>query len=106
MTRLPHKRNAAMCLDIFKERLRAFDLGDDSRAWPTAEQLARVDHHQLITPKYAASLIDNADAVGVTIERDAEIASGLTNGRYQITEVFAYCWIGVVIWKCRVRISV
>ena len=38
------------------------------------------DDHHLVAPDDAAVRVDDADAVGVAVERDAEVGAGLAHG--------------------------
>src|SRR6185437_306735 len=59
----------------------------DCGARPRLDDVAGEEHHELIAPQDAALAIDDADAVAVAVEGDAEIAAMRRHRRLELHEV-------------------
>ena len=70
-----HHRLAAGARDLVEQHLARLDVGEDRRARMALQHVARQHDHQLVAPQDAALRVDDADAVAVAVEGDAEIAA-------------------------------
>ena len=64
--------------DLVVHGLAALDLADKGGARPLAQDVARKQHHELVAPHDAARRIDDAQAIRVAIERDAQLGAALS----------------------------
>ena len=74
MAGLPHHRLAAETGDLVEQDLTRLDVGNDRCAGPLGQHLTGINHHQLIGVQHAPLLVDDADAIAVAIEGDAQRA--------------------------------
>src|ERR1700722_16515939 len=85
--------------DFVEENLARLDIGEDLRARDACQDIARQYDHQLVAPQDTAARIDDADAIAVAIEGDAEFASVVAHRPLELNEIFRNCRIWVVRWK-------
>ena len=62
-------------------RCEHFTSDDDRRARVPRQHVAREQHQQLVAPDHAAAVVDDADAVGVAVEGDAELGARRAHAR-------------------------
>ena len=70
------------------------------------QDVAREQDHQLVAPDDAPLAVDDADAVGVAVERDAHLGAGLAAPARSVGDVLGDGGIGVVVGEAPVRLAV
>src|ERR1041384_2337632 len=99
MPDLPHNRVAAVSSNIVEQSLRAFHFADKSRARTLFENVPGEDDHQLIAPDNSPLLVDNANPIGIAIERNSQVGVVLSNRVDRELQVLGNGWVRMVIWK-------
>src|SRR5215471_8919725 len=102
MADLPHQRLAAVGADIVEKSLRTLYFGDETGAGMSGENRARKNDHQLIAPDEPSGLVDDADAVAISVEGDCEIGMVFGNrveGKFHILDDSG---IGMVVGKAAI----
>ena len=92
--------------ELVVHRLRALHLADELRARDLGQHSLAEQDHQLIAPQDPAGGVDRADAIGVAVERDAELGTQRLHGHDQIGEVLGLRWVGMVVWEAAVEVAV
>ena len=88
--------------DLVEQDLARLDIGEDRRAGVAAQHVARQHQQQLIAPQNAPARIDDADAVAVAVEPDAEIAAFGGDRLLQLHQILRDRRVGVMRRKpCR-----
>src|SRR5688572_4123907 len=100
---LPHNGRSAVFLYVVKKRLRAFYFSDDRRARPFRQDRTRKQDHQLIAPNNSPRFINNADAVAVAIECDADVSVVFTYGVDQVYQVVGHGRVRMMVRKTWIR---
>ena len=103
--RLPHDPAPAVLRDIVIQPLRTFHLGDDDRAGLPREDVACEHDEHLVAPIDPPAAVDEADAIGVTVERDADVGAVLLHRRDEVGDVLRQRRIGVVVREPPIRIA-
>src|SRR5205814_1931089 len=67
--------------------------------------VARVQDEDAVSPDDLTVLVHHADAVGVAVERDADLGSVLLHGRDEVLEVLGDGRIRMVIWKRAIALA-
>src|SRR4051812_10228502 len=70
VSRLPHDRNATVPRDVVEQPVRALYVAYDFFAGTRGENETAVQGDKLISVQHAAAVVDDADAVRVTVEAD------------------------------------
>ena len=98
MSGLPHDRLATGAFNGIGERLRRLHVEDDrlARASPR-EDVTGIDNENSITPHDLTRLIDDADAIRVAIEGDADLRAVFFHGSNEILEILRYRGIRMMI---------
>jgi hypothetical protein len=84
---LPHDGLAAEFGHAVEQRLARLHVGNDRGARDIAQDGLREDRKELVTPDHAALAIHGADAIGVSVERHAEIEALVRNEALQILQI-------------------
>src|SRR6266550_5230572 len=106
MPGLPHDRYPTCLLHRLRQRLRSLDVENDRLALARPRQnIARVDNEEIIAPDYLARVVDDADAVRVAVEGDADVGLILLHGGDEGLDVLWNSRIGVVIRECSVALT-
>src|SRR5512143_220453 len=87
-------------------RLATLHLTDEARVRHFIEHSAPEQDHELIAPQDATFSVDDTEAIGVAIERDAQLGTEVRDGGDEIAEVLGNCWIGMVMRKAAVEFAV
>src|SRR5688500_1312985 len=96
--RLPHERLATGFLDLLGKRLRALHIEDYRLTFPCSrEHVTSVDDEDVIAPDDLPFLVDDTDAVRITVEGNAELGSIFTNGRDHVLEILRNRRVRVMI---------
>jgi hypothetical protein len=82
--------------DIVEQRIARLYVGDDGAAGMFSQDVAGEQRHQLIAVHDPAKAVDDADAVAVAVEPDAEIAAMEANGILQLDQVGGDRRVGTV----------
>ena len=93
--------------ELVVHRLAALHLADERRARHLGEDGLAEQDHQLVAPQDAAGGVDGAEAIGVAVERDAELGA-LASRRVAIRsrDVLGLRRIGVVVREAAVELAV
>src|SRR5262249_48820240 len=75
MAGAPHEGRAAHARDLVEQHLARLDVGDDGCPRALADDVAGQHDHELIAPENAALLVDDANAIAVAVEGNAEVAA-------------------------------
>src|SRR5712675_1065241 len=103
---LPHDRRSSGFRDRFRQRLRRLDVENDRLSLSRPRQhVARVDDQKIIPPHDLARPVDDADAVRISVERDADVGAVLFHGRDEVFQVSGDRWIGMVVGKRAVALT-
>jgi hypothetical protein len=70
-----------------------------------ARHVARVEHEELVAPDDAALRVDDPDAVGVAVERDAELGAAVRHRADQVLHVLFDRRIGMVVREPPVHVG-
>src|SRR3546814_9190392 len=79
--------------------LARLDVADDDRSRTLAKHRAGKENHELIGPDDPARIIDDADAVAVAVERNADIASPFDHRSLNLLQIFRHRGIRVMSGK-------
>ena len=92
MSGAPHQGLAAKAGDLVEQRLARLDIGDHRRARILRQHLARQHRQDLVAPQDSPTAVDDADAVAIAVESDAEVATVGAHGVLQLDEVGGPRW--------------
>ena len=84
---------------------RGLDLGDDRGARMVLEDVAGVNDQQLVAPEDAPPAVDDADAVGVAVQADAQVGPGLLHLGDQVLQVLDHGGVGMVVGEAAVHVA-
>ena len=76
--------------------------------WPLPvlrENIARVDDEEMIAPDDLAVFVDDADSVGIAIERDADVRAVLLHRGDQVLEILGNRRIGMMVREGAVALA-
>src|SRR3989337_126910 len=104
MSCLPHDGIAAMGTDIIIHRLGTLDLGNESGSRFSAEDIARKDDHELVSPENITLFVYYSYPVRISIKGDACVRFLRPDRINQNTEIFRYRRIRMMIGKCSVSL--
>ena len=100
MPRHPHNRLASGRTNGIRQRLRTLHVEDDGLPFSGArEDITRVQNEDMIAPDNLTVAIDQANAIGIAIERNAKIGFVFTHSLDTINEVFRNRGVGMVVGK-------
>ena len=99
MAGAPHDGAPAGARDFVVHRARARAPAAHGRARHLLQDRSREQDHQLIAPQDAAAGVDDADAVGVTVERHAQFGADLGHLGDEIGQVGLYGRVGMMMGK-------
>ena len=105
MPDLPHDGLAAGLGQAFHQRKRALDLEDDGSARLFLEDLAGQHERQDVAHDHAAQVVHDADAIGVTVEADADVGSRLQHLGLQGHQVLLHRRVGMVVGEVAVHFA-
>src|SRR5438093_320098 len=106
VARLPHDGHAAMLADVVDQRLRGLHVEHDLGARMAREQVARQKDQDQIGLVAPAALVDDPDAIGIAVVRDADVGAHLDDLDFQILDVALVLRVGQVVRKGPVRLAV
>ena len=101
----PHHGGAAVRLDVVEKAAGALHVRDDRGAGLAGQQLTGVEGQDFVAEKQAPVGIDDAEAVGVSIQPDAEIGLFFLHAGHERLHVGLYDGIGVVVGEIAVRLA-
>ena len=96
MARLPHLRPPAGLGHGVEQRLARLHIGDDARARPLGQQVAREQDQKLVRPEHFPFAVHRAQAVAVAVERNAEVEALAPDQFYELGEVLRHGRVGMV----------
>ena len=103
---LPHHGHSLRLHDLIGQRLRALHVEDDRLPGPRALQhITRVQNEHVIAPHNVAIAIDDANAIRIAIEADAEIRAARAHGLDEILEILDDRRIGVMVRERAVALA-
>ncbi len=105
MSGLPHRALAAGRGDGLGERARTFHVVNDFTARIARQHVARVQNHLPVRPDDAAVRRDHAEPVAVAVEREPCVVAAFIHFGDQISEVFRFARVGMVIGKGAVDLA-
>ena len=106
MAGLPHHRSPSGRRDGVGERLRALHVENHRLAVAGPRQnVTRVQDEQVVAPDDRAVLVDDADAIGVAVEADAEIRPLAPHCRDEILEILDDRRIGMMVGEGAVALG-
>ena len=94
---LPHQWHPAVLDDELRQGLRGLHVKNDGSARLTLQQVARQQGQQPVSGDVMALFIDEARAVGVAIEGEAEVGAGLQHHGLQVPRHLRVFGVGQVV---------
>ena len=103
---LPHLRPGTRLDERLRQHLGALHVEHHRRAGAeAAHRVAAVEHEELVAEEDLARLVHRADAVGVAIERDAELGAVPPHLGLQVAQVLGDGRVGMMVREGAVRLA-
>ena len=102
MARLPHLGPPAGLGHGVEQRLARLHIGDDARARPLGQQVAREQDEQLVCPEHVPFAVHRAQPVAVAVERNAEVKALAAHQIDKLDQVFRHGRVRMVGRECPV----
>ncbi|MNM38743.1 hypothetical protein D3C81_495070 [compost metagenome] len=103
---LPHQRAAAIAQHVIGQLAGALHVVDHHRARIAHQHVGGEQHQQTVGVDDLAFARDHAEAIAITIERNAEIGAEALDRLHQVFQVGRFAGIGVVVGEGAVDIAV
>ena len=105
MTGLVHKCNAACGFNVRRQPLRALDVEHDGAARHPRQHIAGEQHHLPVRVNVLAIFGDDAEAVAITVKRQADFGIGGFQGVDQVAQVFRLARVGMVVGEAAIDLA-
>jgi hypothetical protein len=99
MACLPHQRHPTGTFNFIEQHLACLHIRDDRAAGMLLQHISCQQHQQLIAKQNGTRVIDQADAVRITIKGDADIRVTVCHFTDQLLQIRRDRWIWVVCRK-------
>src|SRR5438105_1725899 len=97
-----HDGASTRACDLVEQYLARLYIRQDRSPRVPIQHIARQYHHQLIAPQDPALRVDDANAVAVSVEGNAEIAALARHGLLQLSQILRDRRIRMMGWKSTV----
>src|SRR5262249_1047610 len=86
--------------------LGAFHFKNDGAFRTALQNVAGKQDQNLIAPQNRSVLINDSQAIGISIKREADLRLFLTNGCDEVLEILRHSRIRMMIWKSAIRSAI